>query len=99
MTKTYFTEDHEWIRVEGGIATIGITDYAQEQLGDIVFVELPEVGKKLARGDTAVVVESVKAASDVSRRSTAKSPRPTRRFLPTPRWSIRRRPATAGYGR
>ncbi len=65
MTKTYFTEDHEWIRVEGGIATIGITDYAQEQLGDIVFVELPEVGKKLARGDTAVVVESVKAASDV----------------------------------
>ncbi|MGB3416917.1 MAG: glycine cleavage system protein GcvH [Mesorhizobium sp.] len=65
MTKTYFTEDHEWIRVEGGVATIGITDYAQEQLGDIVFVELPEVGKKLARGDTAVVVESVKAASDV----------------------------------
>ena len=65
MTKTYFTEDHEWLRVEGGVATIGITDYAQEQLGDIVFVELPEVGKKLDKGDTAVVVESVKAASDV----------------------------------
>jgi glycine cleavage system H protein len=65
MTKTYFTEDHEWIRVEGGVATIGITDYAQEQLGDIVFVELPEIGRKLAKGDTAVVVESVKAASDV----------------------------------
>jgi glycine cleavage system H protein len=65
MAKTYFTEDHEWLRVEGGIATVGITDYAQEQLGDLVFVELPEVGKKLAKGDTAVVVESVKAASDV----------------------------------
>ncbi|RWP16302.1 glycine cleavage system protein GcvH [Mesorhizobium sp.] len=65
MAKTYFTEDHEWLRVEGGIATIGITDHAQEQLGDLVFVELPEPGKKLAKGDTAVVVESVKAASDV----------------------------------
>jgi glycine cleavage system H protein len=65
MAKTYFTEDHEWLRVEGGIATVGITDYAQEQLGDLVFVELPELGKKLAKGDTAVVVESVKAASDV----------------------------------
>lgn len=65
MTKTYFTEDHEWLRVEGGVATIGITDYAQEQLGDLVFVELPEAGKTLAKGDTAVVVESVKAASDV----------------------------------
>jgi glycine cleavage system H protein len=65
MTKTYFTEDHEWLRVENGVATIGITDYAQEQLGDIVFVEVPEAGKKLAKGDTAVVVESVKAASDV----------------------------------
>jgi glycine cleavage system H protein len=65
MATTYFTEDHEWIRVEGGVATVGITDYAQEQLGDLVFVELPEVGRKLAKGDVAVVVESVKAASDV----------------------------------
>lgn len=65
MATTYFTEDHEWLRVEGGIATVGITDYAQEQLGDLVFVELPEIGRKLAKGDTAVVVESVKAASDV----------------------------------
>ena len=65
MAKTYFTEDHEWLRVEGGVATVGITDYAQEQLGDLVFVELPEGGRKLAKGDTAVVVESVKAASDV----------------------------------
>ena len=65
MAKTYFTEDHEWLRVEGGVAIVGITDYAQEQLGDLVFVELPEIGRKLAKGDTAVVVESVKAASDV----------------------------------
>lgn len=65
MATTYFTEDHEWIRVDGGVATVGITDYAQEQLGDLVFVELPEIGRTLAKGDTAVVVESVKAASDV----------------------------------
>jgi len=65
MVKTYYTEDHEWLSVEGGIATVGITDYAQEQLGDIVFVEAAEVGKTLAKGDTAVIVESVKAASDV----------------------------------
>lgn len=65
MATTYFTTDHEWLSVEGGVATVGITDYAQEQLGDLVFVELPEIGKTLAKGDTAVVVESVKAASDV----------------------------------
>lgn len=65
MAKTYFTADHEWLSVEGGIATVGITDYAQEQLGDLVFVELPQIGTKLSKGDTAVVVESVKAASDV----------------------------------
>ena len=65
MAKTYFTQDHEWLSVEGGIATVGITDYAQEQLGDLVFVELPQIGTKLGKGDTAVVVESVKAASDV----------------------------------
>ncbi|MEP4751683.1 MAG: glycine cleavage system H protein, partial [Nitratireductor sp.] len=65
MTKTYFTDDHEWIQVDGDIATVGITDYAQEQLGDLVFVDLPAVGATLAKGDTAVVVESVKAASDV----------------------------------
>lgn len=65
MATTYFTEDHEWLRVEGGIATVGITDYAQEQLGDLVFVDLPEAGKSMKKGDVAVVVESVKAASDV----------------------------------
>lgn len=65
MAKTYFTEDHEWLSVDGNVVTVGITDYAQEQLGDLVFVDLPEIGRKLAKGDTAVVVESVKAASDV----------------------------------
>lgn len=61
----YFTEDHEWIEVDGDTATVGITDYAQSQLGDIVFVEVPEEGRQVAKGDDAAVVESVKAASDV----------------------------------
>lgn len=61
----YFTEEHEWILVEGDVATIGITDYAQEQLGDVVFVEVPDEGKEFDKGDEAAVVESVKAASDV----------------------------------
>jgi len=61
----YFTEDHEWIDVDGETATVGITEYAQSQLGDIVFVEVPEEGKAVSKGDDAAVVESVKAASDV----------------------------------
>ena len=61
----YFTDEHEWIDVDGDTATVGITDYAQGQLGDIVFVELPQVGAEVARGKDAAVVESVKAASDV----------------------------------
>ena len=61
----YFTRDHEWIRVEGDTATVGISDHAQEALGDIVFAEVPEPGKSLNKGDDAAVVESVKAASDV----------------------------------
>jgi glycine cleavage system H protein len=64
MTMRY-TRDHEWIRLDGDTATIGISDYAQEQLGDIVFIELPEVGKQLAKGAEAAVVESVKAASEI----------------------------------
>jgi glycine cleavage system H protein len=60
-----FTKDHEYVRVEEGLATIGISDHAQQQLGDIVFVELPKLGAKLAKGASAAVVESVKAASDV----------------------------------
>ena len=61
----YFTEDHEWIDVDGDTGTVGISDYAQGQLGDIVFVEAPDGGRLLAKGDEAAVVESVKAASDV----------------------------------
>ncbi len=61
----YFSKDHEWIRVDGDVATVGISYHAQEALGDIVFAEVPEAGKSLAKGDDAAVVESVKAASDV----------------------------------
>jgi glycine cleavage system H protein len=65
MSTTKFTTDHEYIRVEGATGIVGITAYAQEQLGDIVFVELPAIGKKLKQGDEAAVVESVKAASEI----------------------------------
>jgi glycine cleavage system H protein len=61
----YFTNEHEWVRVEGDTATVGISNHAQEQLGDIVFAEVPEAGRKVSRGQEAAVVESVKAASDV----------------------------------
>ena len=61
----YFTKDHEWIRVEGDTATIGISNHAQEQLGDIVFAEVPEAGRRVNKGQETAVVESVKAASDV----------------------------------
>jgi len=61
----FYTDEHEWIEVEGETATVGITDYAQEQLGDIVFVDTPEIGTELEQGDDAAVVESVKAASDI----------------------------------
>jgi glycine cleavage system H protein len=65
MVETRYTNEHEWIRLEGDVATIGISVYAQEQLGDVVFVELPDVGRKVAPGDDMAVVESVKAASEV----------------------------------
>lgn len=66
MSTTKYTVDHEWVRLEDdATVTIGITDYAQEQLGDIVFVQLPEVGRRLVRGEEAVVIESVKAAADI----------------------------------
>lgn len=65
MADLYFTNDHEWISVEGDVATVGITTYAQDQLGDMVFVGSPDIGANLVTGDVAVVVESVKAASDV----------------------------------
>ena len=65
MTATRFTKDHEWVRQEGDLAVIGITDYAQSQLGDVVYVELPEIGQQVEQGKEAAVVESVKAASEV----------------------------------
>jgi glycine cleavage system H protein len=65
MSQVLYTDEHEWIRIEGDVGTVGITDYAQEQLGDVVFVELPAVGRKVEKGKDMAVVESVKAASEV----------------------------------
>lgn len=65
MTETRFTKDHEWVRLDGEVAVVGITEHAQEALGDIVFVELPEAGRDVEEGETIATVESVKAASDV----------------------------------
>jgi glycine cleavage system H protein len=65
MAETKYTEEHEWIRVEGDVGTIGITQYAQEQLGDVVFVDVPAAGRTVAKGEACAVVESVKAASDI----------------------------------
>ncbi len=65
MNDLRYSREHEWVRLEGDIATVGISDYAQEQLGDVVFVELPEIGTDVAQGDEAAVVESVKAASEI----------------------------------
>lgn len=65
MSNLYFTREHEWVRVENGVGTVGISEFAQGQLGDVVFVELPDVGRALKVGDGAAVVESVKAASDI----------------------------------
>jgi glycine cleavage system H protein len=65
MSTMRYSQDHEWIRLDGDVATVGITDYAQSQLGDVVYVELPAIGKQVAKGGDAAVVESVKAASEV----------------------------------
>ncbi len=65
MSETRFTKSHEWVCLDGGVATVGITDHAQEALGDLVFVELPDPGREFAAGEVCAVVESVKAASDV----------------------------------
>ena len=65
MSEIRYTKEHEWVKVDGDVATVGISPYAQEQLGDVVFVELPEVGKKVEKGKEMAVVESVKAASEV----------------------------------
>jgi glycine cleavage system H protein len=65
MSLLRFTKEHEWLRVDGDLGVIGITDYAQQQLGDVVYVELPEIGKTVKKGDDTAVVESVKAASEI----------------------------------
>jgi len=65
LAERYYTETHEWVTVEDGVATLGITDFAQGQLGDVVFLELPAVGREVETGDTVGVIESVKAASDL----------------------------------
>ena len=65
MADTKYTQEHEWLRVDGDVGTIGITQYAQEQLGDVVFVDVPQAGRKVAKGEACAVVESVKAASDI----------------------------------
>ena len=65
MSDVRYTKEHEWVRLDGDLATVGISDYAQEQLGELVFVELPEIGRQVSRGGSLAVVESVKAASDV----------------------------------
>jgi glycine cleavage system H protein len=83
-----FTKDHEWVAVEGDVATVGITAYAAEQLGDVVFVEVPEVGKTVKQGDGLAVVESVKAASDVY------APVSGEVVEATPRWATRPRRST-----
>ena len=65
MADVRYSNEHEWIRVEGDVGTVGITDYAQQQLGDVVFVDVPQKGRKVAKGESVAVVESVKAASDI----------------------------------
>ncbi len=94
MTVKY-SKEHEWVKVDGDIATIGITNHAQEQLGDVVFVELPKVGKQVTKGGDAAVVESVKAASEVyapvTRRGGGSEHRTRRRSGPGQPRSRRRR--------
>ncbi len=65
MSEIRYTKDHEWVRLEGAVAVVGITEHAQEALGDLVFIELPEAGRRVAAGEACAVIESVKAASDI----------------------------------
>ena len=91
-----FSKDHEWVSVAGDIATIGITNHAQEQLGDVVFVELPAIGKKVSKGGDAAVVESVKAASEVYAPSPARLSPSTRSSKAIPPSSTAAPKAMAG---
>ena len=98
-----FTEDHEWLSVEGDVATVGITDYAQEQLGDLVFVELPKLGRSVRKSEAVAVVESVKAASDVYSPLTgevvAVNDAVATEPIPSPRSSTAKRKRRRGYSR
>ena len=96
MAHEKYSKDHEYVRVEGDVATIGITHHAQEQLGDVVFVEVPEVGRKVKQGEQAAVVESVKAAARSTPQCPAKWSPPTPISPPIPRWSTRTRKAKPG---
>jgi glycine cleavage system H protein len=99
MATLKYTDQHEWIAVEGDVATVGITDYAQGQLGDVVFVELPEEGKAFAMGDQAAVVESVKAAAEVYAPISGEIVEINGRSTTSRNWSMRTRPATDGFSR
>ena len=89
-----YTKDHEWIRLEGGTGVMGITDYAQHAMGDVVYVELPDVGRKVAAGDDFVVVESVKGANDVFSPVSGTVTGSTRSWTARPSWSTRTRTPT-----
>ena len=100
MSDLKYSKDHEWLRVEGDVATMGISQYAQEQLGDIVYVELPKVGRKVKAAEQIATVELVKAASEVYRAGRGRDHRGQRPSSPTTRpWSTARPRATAGSSR
>ncbi len=86
MADLYFTEDHEYLSVDGDMAKVGITAYAVEQLGDIIFAELPDVGKTLAKGDDVAVVESVKTAADVKAPASGEVTRANTELEDAPQW-------------
>lgn len=99
MATVKFTKDHEWVSVEGDVATVGITDYAQQQLGDVVYVEVPEAGRSVDQGGEAAVVRSVKAASEVYAPIGGEVTEGNAALEEDPRWSTARRKATAGFSR
>jgi glycine cleavage system H protein len=96
MSQIRFTKDHEWVRLEDGVAVIGITDHAQEALGDVVFVELPEPGRAVTEGEACAVVESVKAASDVYAPLAGKVVENNQAIVEDPAL-VNRAPATDGW--
>ena len=97
MPATHYTKSHEYIRVEGETGIIGITDFAQAQLGDVVFVELPPVGKSLAKGAEAATIESVKAAAEVNAPVSGTVVEVNSALAESPDWSTEIPPARAGF--